>query len=162
VAISADEFRKCLGSWASGVTVVTTCADGVIHGMTVSDFSGTSLSPPLVTVCAATDSNTTRMIAEGECFAVNVLSQEQQDLSNHFSSRKTENSRFEGVDYTQAATGAPLLTGAVVQMDCRLVAQHPAGDHVLYVGQIEHAVMNDAEPLIYFCGQYRALAPASR
>ncbi len=159
VAITEDEFRKCMGSWASGVTVVTSCADGAIHGMTVSDFSGASLLPPLVTVCAANGSNTTRMIAGGGCFAVNVLADDQEDLSNHFASRETESRRFEGIEYTKAKTGAPLLAGAAVQMDCSLVATYPAGDHVLYVGRIEHTVVSDREPLLYFRGGYRKLAP---
>jgi flavin reductase (DIM6/NTAB) family NADH-FMN oxidoreductase RutF len=157
VAIGEDEFKQCLGSWPSGVTVLTTCAGGVIHGMTVSDFSGASLSPPLVTVCCNKGSNTTTMIAEGKCFAANILAVDQQELSNRFASSKTENTRFEGLDYTTGKTGAPLIGGAVVSMDCTLVATYDAGDHVIYLGEVEEVRVSDREPLLYCGGRYRKL-----
>lgn len=155
--INGDEFRRCLGRWASGVSVVTTCAGDVIHGMTVTDFSGTSLSPPLVTVCANRDSITTRLIAEAGIFAVNVLAEDQQSLSNHFASSKTENDRFAGIEYTTGKTGSPLLEGALVNMDCTLVGTHEAGDHVIYVGQIEEASCREGQPLVYWDGAYQTL-----
>lgn len=159
--IDGEDFRRCLGRWASGVSVVTTRAGDVTHGMTVSDFSGTSLSPPLVSVCANRDSTTTRLIAEGQCFAVNVLAEDQQSLSNHFASSKTEGDRFAGVEYSTGKTGAPLLEGALVNMDCTLVATHEAGDHVIYIGQIEESSCRDGRPLVYWNGAYQTLAGGS-
>lgn len=159
--IDGDAFKACLGLWASGVSVVTTRAGDVTHGMTVSDFSGTSLSPPLVSLCANRDSTTTRLIAEGKCFAVSVLSEDQQALSNHFASSKTEDDRFEGIEYTTAKTGAPLLSGALVNMDCSLVATHEAGDHVIYIGQIEESTCREGRPLVYWNGAYQTLSGGS-
>lgn len=159
--IDADEFKHCLGQWASGVTIVTSRAGNDIHGMTVSDFSGASLSPPLVTVCCAKESITTGLIARGQCFGVNVLAADQQDLSNKFASKKQEHERFVGVDFDQAETGAPLLAGCVVNLDCRLIATYEAGDHVIYLGEIEATRRSERPPLVYHGGAYRALVEQS-
>ncbi|MCP5058001.1 MAG: flavin reductase family protein [bacterium] len=159
--IDTDEFRKCLGSWPSGVAIVTSRSGDRIHGMTVSDFSGASLSPPLVTVCCNRASITTGLIAEGKCFAVNILAADQEELSNRFASKKLENVRFEGIECDAAETGAPLIPGAVVNMDCILVATHDAGDHVIYIGQIEAARIHGGEPLVYCGGAYRTLSGES-
>lgn len=154
MAITVDEFKAALGSWASGVTIITSRAGDKIHGMTVSDFSGASLSPPLALVCASKTSNTTAMIEQGRCFGVNVLRAGQQALSNRFASKKDEWTRFEGVETFTAKTGAPLLVGALVNLDCRLVAVHDAGDHLLCVGEIEESHVRDGEPLLYFRASY--------
>lgn len=158
MAIGGDEFKRCMARWPSGVTILTTRAGERIHGMTVSDFSGASLSPPLVSVCCNRESITTRLIAEAGCFAVNVLAADQQALSNRFASKKLEDVRFEGLEFERGPTGAPLIPGAVVNMDCRLVATHDAGDHVIYLGEIEAAQVHDREPLLYWDGAYRHLA----
>jgi flavin reductase (DIM6/NTAB) family NADH-FMN oxidoreductase RutF len=122
--------------------------------MTVSDFSGASLDPPLALVCAAKTSVTTGVIEKGQCFGVNILQAGQAALSNKFASKKDEFKRFEGVDLFEAETGAPLLREALVNLDCRLIAIHDAGDHVLCVGEIESVHVNDGEPLLFFRGSY--------
>jgi flavin reductase (DIM6/NTAB) family NADH-FMN oxidoreductase RutF len=161
MAISADEFRAAMGSWPSGVTIITARAGDEIHGMTVSDFSGASLDPPLALVCAAKTSVTTGLIERGRCFGVNILSAEQSPLSNKFASKKDEFKRFEGVEtFASQSTGAPLLAGALVNLDCRLTALHDAGDHVLCVGVIEEAHVREGEPLLYFRGRYGQFSPA--
>ena len=161
MAIDADEFRGALGSWPSGVTIVTSRAGEQIHGMTVSDFSGVSLDPPLALVCAAKSSVTTGLIEEGQCFGVNVLRLDQSALSNKFASKKDEFKRFEGVETFEATTGAPLIRDALVNLDCRVVAIHDAGDHVLCVGEIEQVHINEGEPLIFFRGGYGRFESAS-
>ncbi len=161
MAIDADEFRAAMGSWASGVTIITSRAGDQIHGMTVSDFSGASLDPPLALVCAAKTSVTTGVIERGRCFGVNVLRSDQDSLSNRFASKKDEFKRFEGVETFEAKTGAPLLVGALVNLDCRLVGWHEAGDHVLCVGEIEEAQVHEGEPLLFFRGGYGRFEPAS-
>lgn len=158
--INADEFRAAMGSWPSGVTIITSRSGADVHGMTVSDFSGVSLDPPLALVCAAKTSNTTKMIEEGKCFGVNVLRLEQSALSNKFASKKDEFKRFEGVATFEEKTGAPLLEDALVNLDCRVVAIHDAGDHLLCVGEIEAARVNEGEPLLYFRGGYGRFDPA--
>ena len=157
--INADAFRAAMGAWPSGVTIITSRSGDQIHGMTVSDFSGVSLDPPLVLVCAAKASVTTRMIQEGGCFGVNVLRSDQSDLSNRFASKKDEFKRFEGLSTFEEKTGAPLLEGALVNLDCRVVAVHEGGDHLLCVGEIEAAQIQEGEPLLYFRGSYGRFEP---
>jgi flavin reductase (DIM6/NTAB) family NADH-FMN oxidoreductase RutF len=122
--------------------------------MTVRAFTEVSLDPPLVLVCADKKSNTLPMIAAGGVFAVNVLARDQQDLSNRFASKQDEWRRFEGLETDLGATGAPLLRGAAVNLDCRVVAAHESGDHVIYVGRVEEARWSDREPLLYYRGTY--------
>ena len=161
MAIDADEFRVAMSLWPSGVTIVTSRVGEQIHGMTVSDFSGVSLDPPLAVVCAAKSSVTTGLIEEARCFGVNVLRLDQDALSNKFASKKDEFKRFEDVEIFEAKTGAPLLREAVVNLDCRVVAIHDAGDHLLCVGEIEETHVGDGEPLLYFRGGYGRFEPAS-
>jgi flavin reductase (DIM6/NTAB) family NADH-FMN oxidoreductase RutF len=105
-------------------------------------------------VCADKKSNTLPMIQSGGVFAVNVLASDQHELSDRFASKKDEWRRFDGLETDVAVTGAPLLRGVVVNLDCRVVAAHESGDHVIYVGQIEAMRQFDREPLLYFRGAY--------
>jgi flavin reductase (DIM6/NTAB) family NADH-FMN oxidoreductase RutF len=161
LAVTADEFKAGLARWGSGVTIVTARAGDEIHGMTVSAFSSVSLEPPLVLVCADKASNTNALIEKGGCFAANILASDQQDLSNRFASKKDEFRRFEGVAHGAGATGAPLLEGALAAVDCRVVATHDAGDHVIYVGEVEEVRLGDGEPLLHYRGRYRSMTAES-
>ena len=158
MAIAPDEFKRCLARWASGVTIVTSRAGDEIHGMTVSDFSGASLSPPLVSVCCNRESITTALIGRGRCFAVNVLAEDQRALSDRFASKKHEHERFVGVEHERAETGAPWLAGCLSNLDCRLVARYDAGDHVIYLGEIVASRVSERKPLVYWSSAYRRLA----
>jgi flavin reductase (DIM6/NTAB) family NADH-FMN oxidoreductase RutF len=154
VAVSADDFKRALSRWATGVTIVTARAGERVHGMTVSAFSAVSLDPPLVLVCAEESSNTLPLIREGGVFAVNVLAREQEALSNRFASKRDEWRRFEGVEYDAGATGAPLLRGAVANIDCWVTGAHVHGDHVVFIGEVQEVRVRDAAPLLYYSGAY--------
>ena len=158
MAIDAEGFKQVLSHWITGVTIVTTSAGDRIHGMTVSAFTEVSLDPPLVLVCADKGSNTHPVIAAGKVFAVNVLASDQSDLSNRFASKQLEDSRFEEVAYATGETGAPLLDGVVANVDCRLVAAHDHGDHVVYVGEVIDARYHERETLLYHAGSYGVFA----
>jgi flavin reductase (DIM6/NTAB) family NADH-FMN oxidoreductase RutF len=124
--------------------------------MTVSAFTEVSLEPPLVLVCADRSSTTRPLIDASGVFAVNILARDQEALSNRFASKKEESRRFEGLEYDLGPTGAPLLRGVVANLDCRVVATHAHGDHVVYVGSVEALHCSDREPLLYFGGGYGA------
>jgi flavin reductase (DIM6/NTAB) family NADH-FMN oxidoreductase RutF len=158
LSVSKEAFKQAMASWASGVTVVTSRAGDRLHGMTVSDFGGVSIDPPLVLVCANKDSITLEMVDAEKCFAVNVLAAGQDSLSNHFASKATEDARFDGIDSIEGKTGAPLLPEALASFDCNLVATHDAGDHVILVGQVEEVSVREGDPLLHYRGGYRALA----
>jgi 3-hydroxy-9,10-secoandrosta-1,3,5(10)-triene-9,17-dione monooxygenase reductase component len=150
-------LRKMRGLFASGVTVVTTVHEGQLRGITVSAFSAVSLDPPLVLICLANESESREWIAESGIFAVNILSDAQEFLSERFAARAPiVNARFDGVPYHTAITGSPILDGSVGWYDCRVEATHDGGDHTIFVGRVE-AVGLGAEgkqPLVYFANRY--------
>lgn len=158
MAIRAEDFKRALRRWPSGVTVVTSRSGDRIHGMTVSAFSSVSLDPPLVLVCADKASLTHPVIAEGRVFAVHILATGQEALSHRFASKALEHVRFDEIAWRHGKTGAPILPDVLVALDCRVVAAHDAGDHVIYVGEVEDVELRDAEPLLWWEGSYRALA----
>lgn len=155
--ISADEFKAAMGSRAAGVAIATSKAGDVVHGMTVTDWAGVSVDPPLVLLCADKTSNTLAAIQDGKCFALNLLAAGQEDLSNKFASKKHEATRFDDLEVENGTTGAPLITSAITSLDCSVVAAHEAGDHWVFIGQVEQVVRRDGEPLVYFGGAYQRL-----
>ncbi len=159
MSVSSDEFKSALSTRVAGVAIVTSRSADLIHGMTVTDWAGASVDPPLALVCVAKSSETLGVIEAGKCFAINVLASDQQDLSSRFSSKRDEWRRFDGLELEAGPTGAPLLTSALTCLDCRVVAAHEAGDHWLFVGQIEKVILRDGEPLAYWGASYHCLTP---
>jgi len=157
--IDRDRLKQVLRHWVTGVTIVTARHGDQVHGMTVSAFTEVSLAPPLVLVCADKASNTHAVIAAGKVFAVNILADDQAALSNTFASKAAEAERFVGLATEVGATGAPLIPGTVASLDCRVVAAHEHGDHVVYVGEVVEARLGDKEPLLYHSGRYGSFAP---
>ena len=155
MAISAEEFKAALATRAGGVAIVTARAGERVHGMTVTDWAGVSVDPPLALVCVDKSSHTLEVIEEGKCFAINVLAEGLEALSNKFASKKDEWTRFDGLEVETGVSGAPLLECAITILDCSVVAAHEAGDHWIFVGRIERAVLREGEPLIYYGGAYR-------
>ena len=158
MAVNPDEFKASLGCRATGVSIVTSRHGDLVHGMTVSDFVSVSLEPPLVMVSASETANTLKFIRAGKCFALNILCAGQEGLANLFAVKGNEDLRFDGLETDKAVTGAPLIQGAKANLDCTLVAEHVAGDHVLCIGQVEHVNIRDLEPLVYYKGKYRDFA----
>ena len=157
--VSEEEFKAGMSLRAGGVAIVTARDGDTVHGMTVTDFAGVSASPPLALVCADKSSNTLGVIRGGQAFAINLLSSEQVELSNRFASKKHEWERFEGLACESAVTGCPLIPAAVASFDCVVEAEHDAGDHVIFVGRIEHLETRGGEPLVYCSGKYAGLVP---
>ena len=154
-----ENFRAALGRWASGVTVVTARFKQGAHGMTASSLVSVSLSPALISVCMAKDARTLEWMTASQAFAVNVLSSEQESLSRHFSSAETDRDRLKDVAFGELSTGSPVLDGAAVVLDCRMHAMHPAGDHVLCIGEVVQTRVSDKAPLLFYRGEYRRLDP---
>ena len=154
--IDQDSFRSVLGRFASGITVITTHdANGTPHGMTVSAFSSLSLDPPLVLVCIGNDATMAPVMAQATSFAVNVLAETQESLSRRFAGKVDD--RFAGAGYVEGELGDAVLDDVLASMQCRIVARHQAGDHVIVVGHVEQAAARDAKPLLYYRGGYAQL-----
>ena len=109
MAVDGETFRQVLGSWATGVTIVTSQHGDVRHGMTVSAFNEVSLDPPLVLVCADKSSNTMGVIEQSGAFSVSILARGQDELSNLFANKQKEAIRFNGLDCTLGVTGCPRI-----------------------------------------------------
>lgn len=155
--IDKDQFRATLGRFASGITIVTARgADGRDHGMTVSAFCSLSLEPPLVLTCIAKNASVFPHLTTATHIGINVLAADQEPLSRRFASR--DGDRFEGVGYHHGHTGVPLLDGALASLECEVTARHDGGDHVIVIGQVEHATVRDGHPIVYYRGGYASLA----
>jgi flavin reductase (DIM6/NTAB) family NADH-FMN oxidoreductase RutF len=155
--ITDQALRKMRGLFASGVTVVTTAHAGQLRGVTVSAFSAVSLDPPLVLVCLANEAESKEWLAESGVFAVNILNDEQEFLSERFAARAPlVNARFDGVPYHTAITGSPILADSLAWYDCRVAAMHDGGDHTIFVGRVEAIGFGDERksPLLYFANRY--------
>lgn len=128
--------------------------------MTVSAFFSVSLAPPLIAVCLDRRAATLGFIEQSRFFAVNILAADQRALSDRFATRDNEPVRFDGIPLDDVPTvRSPLLSGAIVQLDCALSAHHDAGDHVLCIGRVESALTHPGAPLIYHAAGYHLLTP---
>jgi flavin reductase (DIM6/NTAB) family NADH-FMN oxidoreductase RutF len=126
--------------------------------MTVSAFSSVSLEPPLVLVCADKTSVTNELIQSSKVLGVSVLCADQEALSKRFSSKLDEARRFEGLQCSDGDTGCPRIPGALAWLDCRVVQAVDAGDHIVYIAQVESAETRDGRPLVHFRSGYAKLA----
>lgn len=151
--IDPSEFRNTLGKFASGITVVTTAHEGSVHGMTANAFVSVSLEPPLVLVSVDNRSRTRKILSQSGSFGVSILSGDQRDLSQHFAGRPKEGLEIPFV----WQSGIPLLEGAVGRLVCKVADVHPAGDHTLYIGEVEYLDHEDGMPLIFYTGRYANL-----
>ncbi|OFW77691.1 MAG: hypothetical protein A2201_00125 [Alicyclobacillus sp. RIFOXYA1_FULL_53_8] len=157
--VNSDSFKQALGRFASGVTIVTTADGERLSGLTVSAFSSVSLDPPLVLVCINKQSSAVDTLRSGRVFAVNFLSDEQIALSNHFASRTTD--KFSDTAYHLGTLGVPILQGCLAHLEGSLVQEIDAGDHYVYIGQVEATEFDDTkQPLLYYHGRYETLHPA--
>jgi flavin reductase (DIM6/NTAB) family NADH-FMN oxidoreductase RutF len=157
--VSVDDFKKALQLWASGVTVVTTQSRKFgVQGMTVTAFSSVSVSPPQVLVCINDSADTGAGIEESRCFAVNVLSSEQQEVSNQFAGGSSQQQRFENTAWEPGITGAPILTDSIMSLDCKVVEKVRAGTHWIIIGEVQDTIRRPGDPLLYYCGNYRQLS----
>jgi flavin reductase (DIM6/NTAB) family NADH-FMN oxidoreductase RutF len=165
-AVDVSAFRQAMGSFATGVTIVTVASgDGNMHGMTVNSFSSVSLDPMLVLVCLNETSRGADLIERTGTFAVNVLSAGQQDLSRRFADRHRPAgaAMFDGVPFEPGTTGCPVLADAAASFDCLLRQTYHAGDHLIALGEVVALVHRpQQEPLIFHSGTYKSLEPGSR
>jgi flavin reductase (DIM6/NTAB) family NADH-FMN oxidoreductase RutF len=158
MSVDASQFKNALKLWASGVTVVTAqSADQGAKGMTATSFSSVSMEPPLVLVCLNQSTDTGALVLEQQSFAVNVLSTEQQSVSNEFAGGSSQEQRFANVAWETGEFGAPLLIEALVSLECKLVQHVQAGSHWIVVGEVQNVVCRKGEPLLYYNGAYRQL-----
>ncbi|WP_420392980.1 flavin reductase [Acuticoccus sp.] len=144
-------FRRCLGQFATGVTVVAAAADGRATGVTANSFASVSMDPPLILWSLKRQSDSLAIFQAASHFAVNILASDQSDVASHFA-RSGE--KFASVGFAAGAGGAPLLSGVAAQLECRRHAEHDGGDHVIMVGHVERYRRFDRPLLLFSQGHY--------
>jgi flavin reductase (DIM6/NTAB) family NADH-FMN oxidoreductase RutF len=158
--INADnprEIRNLLGQFATGVTIITTCAaDGRKIGMTANSFSSLSLDPPLVLWSLSKTAPSLKDFHQAAYFAIHMLAQQQHQLSGHFARAATD--KFAAVAHQLSEQGPPLLQDSLATLVCKNICQYEGGDHLIFIGQIEHYQQNQGEPLLFHAGKYRVAA----
>ena len=159
MSLETAEFRRVLGHFATGVTVVTSTAPGgVVCGLTASAVTSVSLDPLLVLVCVDRAADTHGAIERSGSFAINVLAEDGEALARHFAEYPSAE-KFEGVAYRAEWTGAPVLEASLAWVDCDLRNAYDGGDHTIFVGEVMAADARDGAPLLYFRGGYGRLTP---
>lgn len=157
MGFSEHDFRHAMGSFITGVTVVTTrTADHQPHGITINSFSSVSLAPALISFCLDNNAHSMAFFKDCQHFAVNILAQEQSSLSHHFA-HPTQHG-WEEIPYTEGAHSSPLLAGAIAHVECERYATHLAGDHTIFIGKVLNVShFSDKKPLVYYRGHYNPL-----
>ena len=156
MAVNASEFKQSLQRWASGVTVVTTKAEGKEEqGMTVTSFTSVSLNPPQILVCLNDSAETGEGIKESGYFAVNILSSEQESVSNNFAGGSSIQERFDATPWSSGVNGAPVLDDTLATLECKLVQQMRAGTHWIVVGEVQKVICRSGDPLLYYSAGYQ-------
>jgi flavin reductase (DIM6/NTAB) family NADH-FMN oxidoreductase RutF len=152
------QLRDVLGSFVTGVTVVTTVdAEGRMHGLTANSFSSVSLDPPLVLWSQATSAGSHSAFKDAQRFTINILAEHQYDLANHFATRSPD--KFSGIDHDLGVDGLPLLRDCSAWLECKVVSRYPGGDHVIYVGSVDCIRQSARRPLVFGGGQYLVADP---
>ena len=146
-------FRRTCGQFATGVTVVTTQDDERTHGMTANAFVSVSLDPPLVLISVDNRSHMHRILPTVGRYGVSVLAEHQEALSTHFAGRPMEGLEVNFI----TRNGVPVVEGAMAYFIVQVVDAHPAGDHTLYIGRVEHFESREDKPLLFCAGKYRRL-----
>lgn len=157
MSIDTTELRKALGSFVTGVTVVTTIDEtGNPRGMTANSFTSVSLDPPLILVCISAHAKSAETFRNCRSFSVNVLRAGAHDIADVFASSRSD--KFECVSWTRGQTGAPRIADSISVLDCRVHRRVPMGDHFLLVGEVDDFEVCVDQPLAFFRGSYLPLA----
>ena len=157
MTVSPEEFRKVMGQFATSVTIVTTAnKEGTPYGLTVTSFTSVSMDPLLVVVCLNNQLSGLSAFKESGKFGVNILAEDQSDLSDHFALSGTDRSQG---PYVTGKTGVPLLKGVLATMECEISILYPGGDHILALGEVKRTeiLQPDKKPLLFYRCMYTSL-----
>lgn len=158
MTINQKTFKDTLKLWASGVTVITAqTAKHGLKGMTATSFSSVSLEPPQILVCINKATGTSGGLLDGKSFAVNILTAAQRDVSACFASNMSQQERFSSITWHEGATGSPIIDDALASIECTIVQQVLAGTHWVIIGEVQHTICQDGDPLLYYNCDYRTL-----
>jgi flavin reductase (DIM6/NTAB) family NADH-FMN oxidoreductase RutF len=156
MAIDPREFRNTLGCFATGVTVITTTdANGKPVGLTANSFTSVSLDPPMVLFCLDRKVASFEAFNQGGGFAVNILTEEQKEISNRFATSGDD--KWEGVSFDTWDGTSPIIPNSLANMECRVSEIFEGGDHIIILGKVTRIASGEATPLLYWRGQYATI-----
>jgi flavin reductase (DIM6/NTAB) family NADH-FMN oxidoreductase RutF len=158
MALSSTEFRRAMGCFATGVTIITVDLEGEVHGMTANAFASVSLDPMLVLVCVDHTTRTHAHMHAKKRFGINVLSEDQRAISEYYARPERTHEQAEaeaGARFDRTQHGTPMLQGALAYLECRLHSAQDAGDHTIFIAEVEQVVVSENEPLLFYRGKYR-------
>ena len=156
--LTATDFRKAMGAFATGVTIITVDLEGTVHGMTANAFASVSLDPMLVLVCVDHTTRTHAHLHAKKRFGINVLAEEQRAISEYYArpERTHENAEVEaGARFDRTRHGTPMLHGSLAYLECRLHSAEVAGDHTIFIAEVEDVILREGNPLLFFRAKYR-------
>ena len=154
-AVDPLHFRRVMGHFPTGVAVLTTAHRGRRHGMTANSITSVSLDPVMILVCLMREARTALAIQKAGRFAVNLLRENQEELSRRFAAAGGDH--FEGIDVEETEDGLPLLPGCLGYLECRVTEIVVAGDHDVVIAEVERAQEVGGNPLVFHLGGYRRL-----
>ena len=159
MVVTQSEFRNALGAFATGVTVITVDHEGEVHGMTANAFSSVSLDPLLVLVCVDQRARTHAHLHAKKRFGINVLGEQQRAVSEYYAraSETHQHAEATGARFDRTSHGTPVLHGALAYLECRLHTAQDAGDHTIFIAEVEDVVVREGNPLLFFRGKYKSI-----
>lgn len=160
MGLSAAEFREAMGCFATGVTIVTVDLDGEVHGMTANAFASVSVDPLLLLVCVDRNARTHAHLHAKKRFGINILAEHQRRISEYYALPEYTHERAEeeaGARFDRTGHGTPVLRGALAYLECKLQSTQEAGDHTIFIAEVEEVVVRQGEPLLFFRGKYRKI-----
>jgi flavin reductase (DIM6/NTAB) family NADH-FMN oxidoreductase RutF len=147
-----------MGQFATGVTIITVDLEGEVHGMTANAFASVSLDPPLVLVCVDHATRTHAHLHAKKRFGINVLREDQRAISEYYARAERDHEHAEteaGARFDRTKQGTPMLRGSLAFLECRLNSAEVAGDHTIFIAEVEDVVVREGEPLLFFRAKYR-------
>ena len=160
MSVSQAEFRNALGCFATGITVITLDYENQVQGMTANAFTSVSLDPMLVLVCVDQRARTHGHLHAKKRFGVNVLGENQLAISEYYARPARTHDRAAeeaGALFERTQHGTPVLRGALAYLECRLHSAQDAGDHTIFIAEVEEVVVGGGTPLLFFSSQYRKI-----
>jgi flavin reductase (DIM6/NTAB) family NADH-FMN oxidoreductase RutF len=159
MSVDATTYRQVVGNFATGVAVVTAGPPSRCYAVTVNSFTSVSLDPTLLLVCLTTASRTRAEIMRSKAFNINVLSQDQEQISRYFAKPQDDSSWFAELSCREGELGAPIIPDCLAHIECQLVETHDAGDHTILIAEVRNAfVAQEDKPLLFFRGKYGRIA----
>lgn len=155
--MDTSTFRRLRGRFASGIAIITARDGDRDVGMTVSSFCTVSVSPPLVLVCIDRAASMHDLLVRHPKLGISIISAEHEAHSRRFADRHG-GCRFDGVPFSRGESNVMLLDNAMAHLECQLVRHHEAGDHTIFIAEVERGALGEGRPLVYFRGSYAQLA----